>query len=128
MEQLILGAPHRGRINLLTGLLKFPPQKLFRKLRGLSEFSEACKSTTGDVISHLVSSIDLDVGGRSVHVTMLRNPSHLEIVNPVSMGKTRAVMQALKEAAYGDEEGGQWSDKVINVQVSQKKLHTKSQL
>jgi probable 2-oxoglutarate dehydrogenase E1 component DHKTD1 len=119
VEQVILCAAHRGRLNLLTGLLNFPPEKLFRKLRGLSEFSDTIKCT-GDVISHLVNSTDLNMEGKNVHVTMLRNPSHLEVVNPVSMGKTRAVMQALKEAAYGEEKDKHWSDKVINIQVSYK--------
>jgi len=117
LEHVIICAAHRGRLNLLTGLLNFPPEKLFRKLRGLSEFSDATKCT-GDVISHLISSTDLNIDKKSFHVTMLRNPSHLEIVNPVSMGKTRGVMQAIKEAAYSDNEDATWSDKVINIQVS----------
>jgi len=99
--------------------LNFPPEKLFRKLRGLSEFSDTVKCT-GDVISHLVSSTDLNMEDKNIHVTMLRNPSHLEIVNPVSMGKTRGVMQAFKESAYGEKKDKRWSDKVINIQVSYK--------
>lgn len=117
LEHVILGTPHRGRLNLLTGLLNFPPKKLFHKLQGFSEFSGAIKCT-GDVISHLVSSTYLNIEKKSLYVTMLRNPSHLEIVNPVSMGKTRAIMQAIKEGAYGEDEHTQWSDKVINVQVN----------
>ncbi|XP_018378530.1 PREDICTED: probable 2-oxoglutarate dehydrogenase E1 component DHKTD1, mitochondrial isoform X2 [Trachymyrmex cornetzi] len=116
LEHVIICAAHRGRLNLLTGLLNFPPEKLFRKLRGLSEFPDATKCT-GDVISHLVSSTDLNIDKRGLHVTMLRNPSHLEIVNPVSMGKTRGVMQTIKEAAYSDNEDAIWSDKVINIQI-----------
>lgn len=121
MEHVVLCAAHRGRLNLLTGLLQFPPEILFRKLRGLSEFSDAT-GCTGDVISHLTSSVDLNVDRKSFHVTLLRNPSHLEMVNPVSMGKTRGVMQAIKESAYGDDESAQWSDKVINVQVRKNRL------
>ncbi|XP_012220785.1 2-oxoadipate dehydrogenase complex component E1 isoform X2 [Linepithema humile] len=116
LEHIILCAAHRGRLNLLTGLLNFPPNKLFHKLRGLSEFPNADKCT-GDVISHLTSSTDLNIGQKCLHVTVLRNPSHLEIVNPVSMGKTRGVMQAIQEAAYGENKNAQWSDKVINIQV-----------
>ncbi|KAG5337672.1 DHTK1 dehydrogenase, partial [Acromyrmex charruanus] len=116
LEHVIICAAHRGRLNLLTGLLNFPPEKLFRKLRGLSEFSDATRCT-GDVISHLVSSTDLNIDKKGLHVTMLRNPSHLEIVNPVSMGKTRGVMQTIKEAAYSDNEDAIWSDKVINIQI-----------
>ena len=117
LEHIIICAAHRGRLNLLTGLLNFPPEKLFRKLRGLSEFPDATRCT-GDVISHLVSSTDLNIDKKNLHVTMLRNPSHLEIVNPVSMGKTRGVMQTIKEAAYSDNEDAIWSDKVINIQVN----------
>lgn len=116
LERVIICAAHRGRLNLLTGMLNFPPEKLFHKLQGLSEFSDATKST-GDVISHFICSTDLNINKKSLHVSMLRNPSHLEVVNPVSMGKTRGVMQAFKEAAYSDNEDAQWSDKIINIQV-----------
>ena len=115
--------PHRGRLNFLTGMLNFPPEKLFRKLRGLSEFPDGkTENVTGDVISHLVSSTDLDIHGKDLHVTMLRNPSHLEAVNPISMGKTRGMMQAIKDGAYSEDENSQWSDKVLNIQVSYKLL------
>ncbi|XP_076639220.1 putative 2-oxoadipate dehydrogenase complex component E1 homolog [Colletes latitarsis] len=116
LKCVVLCMPHRGRLNFLTGMLNFPPEKLFRKLRGLSEFPDGVNAT-GDVISHLVSSIDLDVDGKNLHVTMLRNPSHLEAVNPVSMGKTRGTMQAVKDGAYDDDGNARWSDKVLNVQV-----------
>nr|XP_031847818.1 probable 2-oxoglutarate dehydrogenase E1 component DHKTD1 homolog, mitochondrial [Nomia melanderi] len=116
LTYIVLCMPHRGRLNLLTGMLNFPPEKLFRKLRGFSEFPDGVKAT-GDVISHLVSSTDLAIDGKNVHVTMLRNPSHLEAVNPVSMGKTRGIMQAVKEGAYGEGRDAWWSDKVLNVQV-----------
>jgi len=88
LEHVIICAAHRGRLNLLTGLLNFPLEKLFRKLQGLSEFSDATKCT-GDVISHLISSTDLNIDKKSFHVTMLRNPSHLEIVNQKKIVTTR---------------------------------------
>ncbi|XP_072745659.1 probable 2-oxoadipate dehydrogenase complex component E1 homolog isoform X2 [Anoplolepis gracilipes] len=116
LEHIVLCAAHRGRLNLLTGLLNFPPEKLFRKLRGFSEFPDTTKCT-GDVISHLISSTELNIEQKSVHVTMPRNPSHLEIVNPVAMGKTRGIMQAIQEAAYDENKTGQWSDKVLNIQI-----------
>lgn len=116
LEHVIICAAHRGRLNLLTGLLNFPPEKLFRKLGGFSEFLDTIKCT-GDVISHLISSTDLNIDKKSLHVTMLRNPSHLEIVNPVAMGKTRGVMQTIKEAAYSDNENATWGNRVINIQI-----------
>lgn len=123
LKHIILCAAHRGRLNLLTGLLQFPPEILFRKLQGLSEFPNITKCT-GDVISHLVSSTDLNIEQKNLHVSMLRNPSHLEMVNPVSMGKTRGVMQIMKEGAYSENQDAQWSDKVINIQVCCKIMHS----
>ncbi|KAL6421416.1 hypothetical protein ACFW04_014201 [Cataglyphis niger] len=116
LEHVVLCAAHRGRLNILTGLLNFPLEKLFRKIRGFSEFSDTTKCT-GDVISHLINSTKLNIEDKNLYVTMLRNPSHLEIVNPVSMGKTRGIMQAIQEAAYGGNKIEKWSDKVINIQV-----------
>lgn len=52
VTELVIGMPHRGRLNLLTGLLELPPELLFRKLVGLSEFPDSAKAS-GDVISHL---------------------------------------------------------------------------
>lgn len=117
LENIILGMPHRGRFNVLTGMLKFPPEQLFRKIRGFSEFPEDAIAS-GDVASHFVSSVDLEVDAKKFHITMLYNPSHLEIVNPVSMGKTRAVMQETKEGGYSSNPNSQWSDKTLNLQVS----------
>ncbi|XP_008552671.1 probable 2-oxoglutarate dehydrogenase E1 component DHKTD1 homolog, mitochondrial [Microplitis demolitor] len=116
LENIILCMPHRGRLNVLTGMLNFPPEKLFRKIRGLPEFPDGVQAT-GDVPSHFTSSIDLEVDAKKFHVTMLYNPSHLEIVNPVSMGKTRAVMQEIKEGGYSDNPNSQWSDKTLNLQI-----------
>ncbi|CAK9802746.1 Probable 2-oxoglutarate dehydrogenase E1 component DHKTD1 homolog, mitochondrial [Anthophora quadrimaculata] len=116
LKYIVLCMPHRGRLNFLTGMLNFPPEKLFRKLRGYSEFPDDV-TATGDVVSHFVSSTDLDIDKKSLHVTMLRNPSHLEAVNPVSMGKTRGMMQVVKDGAYNDDADAQWSDKVLNIQV-----------
>lgn len=52
MKQIVLCMPHRGRLNLLTGMLNFPPVALFHKLQGNCEFPDTAQ-TTGDVISHL---------------------------------------------------------------------------
>ena len=52
LEDIVLGMPHRGRLNLLTGMLKFPPVAMFRKMKGLPEFPHDQKGA-GDVLSHL---------------------------------------------------------------------------
>lgn len=62
-----------------------------------------------------MSSTDLQLGDKSIHVSVLYNPSHLEAVNPVSMGKTRAKQLEEKDGHYGNEEF--WSEKVLNLQV-----------
>ncbi|NWH79908.1 DHTK1 dehydrogenase, partial [Piaya cayana] len=117
VTDIILGMPHRGRLNLLTGLLQLPPELMFRKMRGLSEFPEN-SAAIGDVLSHLTSSVDLDLGShRPVHVTLLPNPSHLEAINPVAVGKTRGRQQTLLDGDYSPESSAQPGDKVICLQV-----------
>lgn len=117
VTDVVIGMPHRGRLNLLTGLLQFPPELMFRKMRGLSEFPENSPAI-GDVLSHLTSSVDLDFGSnKSLHVTMLPNPSHLEAINPVAVGKTRARQQSLSEGDYSSDNAAQPGDKVVCLQV-----------
>uniref|UniRef100_G3NKN5 2-oxoadipate dehydrogenase complex component E1 n=1 Tax=Gasterosteus aculeatus aculeatus TaxID=481459 RepID=G3NKN5_GASAC len=117
VTDIIIGMPHRGRLNLLTGLLKFPPELMFRKMRGLSEFPDTSPAT-GDVLSHLTSSVELDFGAaKPIHVTMLPNPSHLEAINPVAQGKTRARQQLRQEGDYSPEENAQPGDQVVCLQV-----------
>ncbi|KAM9570513.1 2-oxoadipate dehydrogenase complex component E1 isoform 1-T1 [Salvelinus alpinus] len=117
VTDIVMGMPHRGRLNLLTGLLQFPPELMFRKMRGLSEFP-ADSPSIGDVLSHLTSSVELDFGAaHPLHVTMLPNPSHLEAINPVTQGKTRARQQLKQEGDYSPDENAQPGDKVVCLQV-----------
>ncbi|XP_059479567.1 probable 2-oxoglutarate dehydrogenase E1 component DHKTD1 homolog, mitochondrial [Neocloeon triangulifer] len=116
IKQIVLCMPHRGRLNLLTGMFNFPPAALFRKLKGQFEFPDSAQAT-GDVISHLTSTTDLDIMGQKLHLTMLFCPSHLEAVNPVAMGKTRARQQTVGDGGYSKENTRDWSDLVLNVQV-----------
>ncbi|KAM8974327.1 2-oxoadipate dehydrogenase complex component E1 [Pelodytes ibericus] len=117
VSDVVIGMPHRGRLNLLTGLLQFPPELMFRKMRGLSEFPENSPAI-GDVLSHLTSSVNLDFGSHNpLHVTMLPNPSHLEAINPVAVGKTRARQQSLGEGDYSADSSAQPGDKVLCLQV-----------
>ncbi|XP_013872590.1 2-oxoadipate dehydrogenase complex component E1 [Austrofundulus limnaeus] len=117
VTDIVIGMPHRGRLNLLTGLLKFPPELMFRKMRGLSEFPDTSPAI-GDVLSHLTSSVDLDFGAsRPLQVTLLPNPSHLEAINPVAQGKARARQQLRKEGDYSPEENAQPGDQVVCLQI-----------
>ncbi|XP_019627441.1 PREDICTED: probable 2-oxoglutarate dehydrogenase E1 component DHKTD1, mitochondrial [Branchiostoma belcheri] len=117
IQDVVLGMPHRGRLNLLAGMLNFPPELLFRKMRGLPEFPDGVQGS-GDVLSHLTASTDLQYDDKSVHVTMIPNPSHLEACNPVAAGKTRAAQLHLREWDYSQEEGdSQQGDKVLCLQI-----------
>ncbi|XP_045604597.1 2-oxoadipate dehydrogenase complex component E1 [Procambarus clarkii] len=116
VEQAVLAMAHRGRLNLLTGVLQYPPVVMFQKMKGLPEFPPDVEFT-GDVLSHLVSSVDLEMGEQALHVTMLPNPSHLEAVNPVACGKTRARQRSLGEGCYSSDVSSQHADKVVCIQV-----------
>ncbi|XP_056596526.1 2-oxoadipate dehydrogenase complex component E1 [Triplophysa dalaica] len=117
VTDVVMGMPHRGRLNLLTGLLQFPPELMFRKMRGLSEFPENSPSI-GDVLSHLTSKVELDFGaGHHLNVTMLPNPSHLEAINPITVGKTRGQQQVKENGDYSSDPNSQPGDKVICLQV-----------
>jgi len=104
-NEVIIGMAHRGRLNLLTGMLEFPPVAMFRKMKGLPEFPPD-QSGAGDVLSHLTSSVDLDCldGSSKVHVSMLPNPSHLEAVNPVAVGKVRGAHMTRELGDYSRSE------------------------
>uniref|UniRef100_A0A671LSH8 2-oxoadipate dehydrogenase complex component E1 n=1 Tax=Sinocyclocheilus anshuiensis TaxID=1608454 RepID=A0A671LSH8_9TELE len=122
VTDMVMGMPHRGRLNLLTGLLQFPPELMFRKMRGLSEFPENSPSI-GDVLSHLTSTVELDFGaGHPLHVTMLPNPSHLEAINPVTQGKTRGRQQVKQDGDYSTDPNARPGDKVICLQVPRNSL------
>ena len=71
--------PHRGRLNLSVNLLQFDKPAFFAKLSGKPEIPDGVQGS-GDVISHISSSTSLDLGlARPIHVSMLPNPSHLEV-------------------------------------------------
>ncbi|XP_063934052.1 2-oxoglutarate dehydrogenase-like, mitochondrial [Zophobas morio] len=88
VEAIVLGMPHRGRLNVLGNVLKKPLESLF------SEFDSHLQPTeegSGDVKYHLGSSSDrLTRSGHKIHLSLVANPSHLEAVNPVVLGKVRA--------------------------------------
>lgn len=103
IDDVIIGMPHRGRLNLLACLLGFEPMAIFNKTRGEPELDlSKAWMATGDVLSHLSVNTrfvyGLDRGhhiGLSrdtpdpINVTLLPNPSHLEVVSPVTVGTAR---------------------------------------
>lgn len=102
LTNIILGMPHRGRLNLQTGILAYPLQALFSKFKGKMELNDDSNTASGDIFSHLFQSVDLPIqgDGKKIHISMLPNPSHLEAVNAVAIGKTRAKQLFLKESPY----------------------------
>ena len=140
VEHIIVGMPHRGRLNLLTGMLQFPPSALFHKIKGGSELPEEY-GAAGDVISHLSASflptliasdsltyvflpsaasplLEYPGAEKPLHVSLLPNPSHLEAINPVALGKTRAKQFALLKALQREGETSCMpGDRVMCVQL-----------
>ncbi|RXW18551.1 hypothetical protein EST38_g7302 [Candolleomyces aberdarensis] len=114
VRHAILAMPHRGRLNLLTDLLQYPPSSLFHKIKGGSELPEDL-GVDADVLSHLVSSPVLNYGnGAEIKVSLQANPSHLEAVNPIALGKTRAKQLSLLKTSPADCKLG---DRVMCVQL-----------
>ncbi|KAJ7189836.1 Transketolase, pyrimidine binding domain-containing protein [Mycena pura] len=115
ISSIVLGMPHRGRLNLLTDLLQYSPTALFHKIKGGAEVPQNL-GAEGDVLSHLAVSPNLQYDGASnpIQVSLLPNPSHLEAINPIAMGKTRAKQYSLLKTSPTDCTLG---DKVMCVQV-----------
>ena len=87
-----MAIPHRGRLALLVSQLHYPAARLFHKISGFSEFPTSLEGVVDDVTSHIASSCDKVFPGtdRLLHVSLLHNPSHLEVSGSVAAGKTRA--------------------------------------
>jgi 2-oxoglutarate dehydrogenase E1 component len=88
-SEIVIGMPHRGRLNTLVNIVKKPLTALFAEFAGAS-FKPDDVQGSGDVKYHLGTSTDIEIGGRMVHLSLQPNPSHLEAVNPVVAGKVRA--------------------------------------
>ncbi len=80
--------PHRGRLNILANVIQKPFKKIFKEFSG--DPGPDTAGVSGDVKYHLGASADRDFNGNNVHVSLTANPSHLEAVNPVVLGQTRA--------------------------------------
>jgi 2-oxoglutarate dehydrogenase E1 component len=89
VQEIILGMPHRGRLNVLAAVMGKPYRAIFHEFQGGSSMPEDVEGS-GDVKYHLGASSDREFDGNNVHLSLTANPSHLEIVNPVVLGKARA--------------------------------------
>ena len=89
LKEIVLGMAHRGRLNVLSQVMGKPHRAIFHEFKGGS-FAPDDVEGSGDVKYHLGASSDREFDGNNVHLSLTANPSHLEIVNPVVMGKARA--------------------------------------
>ena len=89
VEDIILGMPHRGRLNVLTNVMHKPFRAVFNEFKGGSSNPDEVEGS-GDVKYHLGASSNRMFDGNRVHLSLTANPSHLEIVDPVVLGKARA--------------------------------------
>ncbi len=89
VNEIAIGMPHRGRLSTLVNIVKKSFTQVFSEFGGVSSKPEDIQGS-GDVKYHLGTSTDLDVNGRMVHISLQPNPSHLEAVDPVVIGKVRA--------------------------------------
>jgi 2-oxoglutarate dehydrogenase E1 component len=87
--EVAIGMPHRGRLNTLVNIVKKPLTALFSEFGGES-FKPDDVQGSGDVKYHLGTSTDVEIAGHNVHLSLQPNPSHLEAVDPVVVGKVRA--------------------------------------
>ena len=88
VEEIVLGMAHRGRLNVLASIMGKAPRAIFREF---ADLDPELNTGRGDVKYHLGYSNDWHSGdGRKMHLSLCFNPSHLEFVNPVAMGRVRA--------------------------------------
>ncbi|MEN9895725.1 MAG: hypothetical protein RIR97_1577, partial [Pseudomonadota bacterium] len=101
LEEIVLGMAHRGRLNVLSQVMGKPHRAIFHEFKGGSSSPDEVEGS-GDVKYHLGASSDREFDGNKVHLSLTANPSHLEIVNPVVMGKARAKQDQLAKEWDGD--------------------------
>src|SRR5580693_7093274 len=89
VQDIVIGMPHRGRLNVLAAVMGKPYHVIFHEFQGGSSLPSDIEGS-GDVKYHLGASSDRSFDGNNVHLSLTANPSHLEIVNPVVLGKARA--------------------------------------
>ncbi|MBD8555497.1 2-oxoglutarate dehydrogenase E1 component [Rhizobium sp. CFBP 8762] len=101
LKEIVLGMAHRGRLNVLSQVMGKPHRAIFHEFKGGS-FTPDDVEGSGDVKYHLGASSDREFDGNKVHLSLTANPSHLEIVNPVVMGKARAKQDQMATVYEGD--------------------------
>ncbi|MFN4170975.1 MAG: 2-oxoglutarate dehydrogenase E1 component, partial [Pseudorhodobacter sp.] len=96
VKDIVIGMPHRGRLSVLANVMGKPYRAIFNEFQGGS-FKPEDVDGSGDVKYHLGASSDREFDGNVVHLSLTANPSHLEAVNPVVLGKVRAKQDQLND-------------------------------
>ena len=96
VREIAIGMPHRGRLSVLANVMGKPYRAIFNEFQGGS-FKPEDVDGSGDVKYHLGASSDREFDGNIVHLSLTANPSHLEAVNPVVLGKVRAKQDQLND-------------------------------
>jgi len=96
--EIVIGMPHRGRLNTLVNVVQKPLMAVFSEFAGASSKPDDVQGA-GDVKYHLGTSTDVEIDGHAVHLSLQPNPSHLEAVDPVVMGKVRARQDTAGDSA-----------------------------
>ena len=96
VKDIVVGMPHRGRLSVLANVMNKPYRAIFNEFQGGS-FKPEDVDGSGDVKYHLGASSDREFDGNEVHLSLTANPSHLEAVNPVVLGKVRAKQDQLND-------------------------------
>ncbi|MFA8386618.1 MAG: 2-oxoglutarate dehydrogenase E1 component [Pelagibaca sp.] len=97
VRDIVIGMPHRGRLSVLANVMQKPYRAIFNEFQGGS-FKPEEVDGSGDVKYHLGASSDREFDGNTVHLSLTANPSHLEAVNPVVLGKVRAKQDQLNDS------------------------------
>ncbi len=104
VDEIVFGMAHRGRLNTLAAVMGKPYRAIFHEFQGGSTMPSDIEGS-GDVKYHMGASSDRAFDGNNVHLSLTANPSHLEIVNPVVLGKARAKQAFdIREANAGQPE------------------------
>lgn len=97
VQDVVIGMAHRGRLNILANVMQKPYAAIFSEFQGGTEKLNDVQGS-GDVKYHLGTSADREFAGGMMHLSLTANPSHLEAVDPVVIGKARAKMKQLGDA------------------------------
>ncbi|MEN9717564.1 MAG: hypothetical protein RIQ99_442 [Pseudomonadota bacterium] len=115
VREIVYGMAHRGRLNVLANVMAKPYRVIFHEFSGGTANPEDVGGS-GDVKYHLGTSADREFDGIKVHMSLLPNPSHLETVDPVVLGKVRA-QQAFRDDIGRDEHGNIKHKQVLPVLI-----------